>query len=104
MGADFPEKQELAIDVLARADLVAADHPPQAATQGEMHHAIAAGRLRLEEVVPLGAIATGQVRGRERDDQITVADLTGLGIQDAALANVVVTVAKQRGIGQELPT
>jgi ornithine cyclodeaminase len=104
MGADFPEKQELAIDVLARADLVAADHPPQAATQGEIHHAIAAGRLRLEEIVPLGAIATGQARGRERDDQITVADLTGLGIQDAALANVVVTLAKQRGIGQELPT
>ena len=97
MGSDFPDKQELAVDVLARADLVAADHPPQAATQGEIHHAIAAGRLRLEEVVPLGAIAAGQAPGRERDDQITVADLTGLGIQDAALANAVVTLAKERG-------
>jgi ectoine utilization protein EutC len=104
MGSDFPDKQELTVEVLTRADLVVADHPPQGATQGEIHHAIGAGELRLEEIVPLGAIATGRARGRERDDQITVADLTGLGIQDAALANAVVTLAKQRGIGQELPT
>jgi ornithine cyclodeaminase/alanine dehydrogenase-like protein (mu-crystallin family) len=33
-----------------------------------------------------------------------VADLTGLGIQDAALANAVVTLATQRGLGQVLRT
>jgi ornithine cyclodeaminase len=104
MGADFPEKQELAIDVLTAADLVAADHPPQAATQGEIHHAIAAGRLRLADVVPLGEIAAGRVPGRGSDDQITVADLTGLGIQDAAVANMVVTLAKEQGLGQTLET
>ncbi|MBW3634491.1 MAG: ornithine cyclodeaminase family protein [Chloroflexi bacterium] len=102
MGSDFPDKQELAVDVLARADLVVADHPPQAATQGEIHHAIEAGHLTLEEVVPLAAIAAGKVPGRTRDDQITVADLTGLGIQDAALANAVVIAATQRGLGQVL--
>ena len=102
MGSDFPDKQELAAEVLARADLVVADHPPQAATQGEVHHAIAAGCLRLEDVSSLGSIAAGKAAGRARDDQITVADLTGLGIQDAALANAVVTLAKQRGLGQVL--
>lgn len=102
IGSDFPDKQELAAEVLARADLVVADHPPQAATQGEVHHAIAAGCLRLENVSSLGAIAAGKATGRARDDQITVADLTGLGIQDAALANAVVTLAKRRGLGQTL--
>jgi ornithine cyclodeaminase len=102
MGSDFPDKQELAVDVLVRADLVVADHPPQAASQGEAHHAIVQDRLTLEEVIPLAAIAAGQARGRESDDQITVADLTGLGIQDAALANAVVTAAKQREMGQVL--
>ena len=102
MGSDFPDKQELAVDVLARADLVVADHPPQAATQGEIHHAIDAGHLTLEDVVPLAAVAAGMAPGRTRDDQITVADLTGLGIQDAALANAVVTLAKDRGLGQVL--
>ena len=102
MGSDFPDKQELAVDLLARADLVAADHPPQAATQGEIHHALVASRLRLEDVVPLAAIAAGQAPGRQRDDQITIADLTGLGIQDAAVANAVVALAKERGLGQML--
>jgi ornithine cyclodeaminase len=102
MGSDFPDKQELDVEVLARADLVAADHPSQAATQGEVHHAIVGGRLNLEEIVPLAAIAAGKTPGRTRDDQITVADLTGLGIQDAALANAVVTLAKERGLGQVL--
>lgn len=102
MGADFPEKQELAVDALRRADLLAADHPAQAATQGEVHHAIAAGGVRLEEVVALGAIAAGEAAGRIDDDQITIADLTGLGIQDAAVANAVVSLAKERGLGQLL--
>jgi ornithine cyclodeaminase len=102
MGSDFPDKQELAVDVLRRADLVVADHPPQAASQGEIHHAIAAGRLRVEDVAALGEIAAGRVPGRGDDEQITVADLTGLGIQDAALANAVVERAKARGLGQML--
>jgi ornithine cyclodeaminase len=104
LGSDFPDKQELSVDVLVRADRVVADHPPQAATQGEIHHAVAAGRLRLEDVLSLGDIAAGQVAGRTGDEQITVADLTGLGIQDAAVANAVVSLAKSRGLGQILTT
>lgn len=104
MGSDFPDKQELAIDVLTRADLLVADHPPQAATQGEAHHALEAGRIQIDALVPLGAIAAGHVSGRAHDEQITVADLTGLGIQDAALANAVVALAESRGIGQMLDT
>ena len=77
-----------------------ADHPPQAATQGEVHHALAAGAIRLEDVVPLGAVAAGVHPGRTGHDQITIADLTGLGIQDAALANAVVALAAARGAGR----
>jgi ornithine cyclodeaminase/alanine dehydrogenase-like protein (mu-crystallin family) len=102
MGSDFPDEQELVGDVLARADLVVADHPPQAATQDEAHHAMVQDRLKQEEVIPLAAIAAGQACGREWDDQNTVADLTGLGIQDAAVANAVVIAAQQRGLGQVL--
>jgi ornithine cyclodeaminase len=104
LGSDFPDKQELSVDVLARADRVVADHPPQAATQGEIHHAVTAGLLRLEEVLSLGEIAAGQAPGRTSDEQITVADLTGLGIQDATVANAVVSLAKARGLGQILTT
>jgi ornithine cyclodeaminase/alanine dehydrogenase-like protein (mu-crystallin family) len=99
MGSDFPEKQELEVTVLERADVVAADHPPVAAANGEVHHALEAGVLRLEDVVPLGALVTGDAEGRRTDDEITVADLCGVGVQDAAIAAEVVTRAMEAGIG-----
>jgi ornithine cyclodeaminase/alanine dehydrogenase-like protein (mu-crystallin family) len=90
MGSDFPEKHELDTDVLLEADVVAADHPPAAAQNGELHHALAAGAIRIDEVVPLGALVTGDAEGRTSDRQITVCDLVGVGVQDAAIAGEVV--------------
>lgn len=102
MGSDFPEKQEIDVAALARADLVVADHPQQALLNGEVHHAVAAGAIRADDVVPLGAIVSGTVPGRTDDNQITIADLTGLGIQDAAVAAAVVDLATQRDVGRQL--
>jgi len=41
-------------------------------------------------------------KGRESEDEVTVADLTGVGVQDAAVANRVVDEALRRGLGQVL--
>jgi ornithine cyclodeaminase len=94
MGSDFAEKQELEAAALGRADVVAADHPPVAAANGEVHHAVEAGAIRLEDVVPLGALVTGEAVGRESDAQITICDLVGVGVQDAAIAGEVVARAR----------
>jgi len=102
VGADSPEKQELEPEVLARADLVVADHLDQCLRLGEIHHAVAAGRLRAADVHELGEVAAGLKPGRTSDDQITVADLTGVGVQDAALADLVVAEAERRGLGRVL--
>jgi ornithine cyclodeaminase len=93
MGSDFPEKQELETAALARADVVAADHPAVAARNGELHQALAAGAIDLDDVVPLGALVTGDAPGRTSDDQITICDLVGVGVQDAAIAGEVVARA-----------
>lgn len=93
MGSDFPEKHELDTDVIWAADVVAADHPPVAAQNGELHHALEAGVIRLDQVVPLGALVTGDATGRVANDQITVCDLVGVGVQDAAIAGEVVSRA-----------
>ncbi len=64
---------------------------------------MAAGVLRPEDVyAELGEIAAGRKKGRERDEEITVADLTGVGVQDAAVANLVLGEALRRGIGKIL--
>ncbi len=103
VGSDGPEKQELDADVLGKADKVVADRLDQCARLGEIHHAIQAGAMRREDVyAELGEIAAGIKPGRERDDEITVADLTGVGVQDAAVANVVVEAALRRGMGKVL--
>jgi ornithine cyclodeaminase len=89
VGSDEPTKQELDPMVLARADIVAVDDPGQAARIGELHHAIDAGVRGEADVVSLGALVVGATAGRAREEDITVADLTGVGVQDAAIAALV---------------
>jgi ornithine cyclodeaminase/alanine dehydrogenase-like protein (mu-crystallin family) len=89
VGSDVPEKQELAPDVLERADVVVADRLEQCRRSGEIHHALAAGAIGADGVVELGPLTAGLVSGRRSDGDITVADLTGVGVQDIAVANVI---------------
>jgi ornithine cyclodeaminase len=89
LGADGPGKQELDARCLAAADLVVADRISQCMRLGELQHAIAAGLLRPEQVhAELGEIVAGRKPGRTRDDQVTIADLTGVGFQDTAIASL----------------
>jgi ornithine cyclodeaminase len=88
LGSDSPGKQELDADCLARADLVVVDRLTQSAAFGEVRHAIDAGVLRAGNIhVELGEVVAGAKPGRTSDDQITVADLTGVGFQDTAIAS-----------------
>ena len=103
VGADGPEKRELEPAVLARADKVVVDRLDQCLRLGELHHAVEAGALAAGDVwAELGELAAGIKPGRQSDDEITVADLTGVGIQDAAVANVVVAEAIRRSVGRTL--
>jgi ornithine cyclodeaminase len=107
VGSDSPGKQELEAKLLARADKVVADRLEQCLALGEIHHACASGLLRPDQVyAELGQIAAGSKEGRSREDEITIADLTGVGIQDAAVASRVVLEAEAKGVGRviELPT
>jgi ornithine cyclodeaminase/alanine dehydrogenase-like protein (mu-crystallin family) len=89
VGSDGPDKQELEVGVLERADKIVADKISQCAKLGEIHHALEAGALEEKDVYgELGDIVIGRLPGREGDELI-VCDLTGVGAQDAALAEVV---------------
>ena len=89
VGSDGPDKQELDPGVLARADVLVADSVDQCVRIGELHHAVAAGAAREEDVVELGTVTGGGHPGRSNEDQITVCDLTGVGVQDVAAATLV---------------
>jgi ornithine cyclodeaminase/alanine dehydrogenase-like protein (mu-crystallin family) len=85
MGADGPGKAEIAVDELLRAH-VFCDDWEQASHNGELAHAVEAGRLDREGVTELGAVLAGDAEGRRADDEITAFDSTGLAIQDLAIA------------------
>ncbi|HEX9610419.1 MAG TPA: hypothetical protein VF978_00940 [Gemmatimonadales bacterium] len=90
-GTGSPEKVELEPEVLLKADKLIADRVTQTARYGNLRHAIAAGVLGPERVYgELGDLAAGRLAGRQEPHEITVADLTGVGVQDAAIAAVVV--------------
>ena len=89
VGADNPDKQELDPALLARAAVVV-DILDQAATLGDLHHAIAAGVMTREDVrAELGAVVAGRTAGRLHDDEIVVFDSTGTALQDVAAAAAV---------------
>ncbi len=93
VGTGSPEKIELEPALLARADKLVADRVFQTERYGNLHHAIAAGLVTRDKVyAELGDLAAGRLPGRESASEITVADLTGVGVQDAAIAQAVVEV------------
>lgn len=92
MGSDAEHKNEIAPAILRMADLYVADSAKQTRRLGELHHAIAAGVMAADaEITELGHIA-GERHGRRSGSDITIADLTGTGVQDTAIA----TLARDR--------
>jgi ornithine cyclodeaminase/alanine dehydrogenase-like protein (mu-crystallin family) len=85
MGADGPGKAEIAIEELGRSR-VFCDDWEQASHNGDLVHALEAGRLTRDDVTELGSVLTGAADGRRDDHEITVFDSTGLAIQDLAVA------------------
>ena len=85
MGADGPGKAEIAFEELARVR-VFCDDWEQASHNGELVHALEAGRLAREDVTELGSVLAGDAEGRRSDEEATVFDSTGLAIQDLAIA------------------
>lgn len=87
MGSDAEEKQELEADVLSKADRFVCDTKAQCARLGELHHSIEQGYIdKAAPVTELGELTSGTSKGRLNDQEITVCDLTGTGVQDTAIA------------------
>ncbi|BCH28203.1 cyclodeaminase [Mesorhizobium sp. L-8-10] len=87
MGSDAEHKNEIAPPILKRADPYVADSAKQTRRLGELHHAIAAGLMAADEdVTELGDVIAGLRPGRPSADAVTLADLTGTGVQDTAIA------------------
>ena len=98
VGSDGPGKQELDPRILERCDVLAVDSRLQCAERGELQHS--RSLLGTGKVVELGEITSGETPGRTGDSQLTVCDLTGVGVQDVAAASLVLKRATEAGAGE----
>jgi alanine dehydrogenase len=99
VGADNPEKSEVEPALMARSR-VYVDSIAQASTIGDLHHAIAQGAMRPQDVqAEIWEVVAGRKAGRGSQDEITVFDSTGVAVQDVAAAALVYERAEAAGRG-----
>ena len=89
VGSDTPEKCELDPKLLSRADLIVADSLQQNLIRGEIYQAIKKSLISSESIIELGQIFAKQNPVRLSEDYITIADLTGVAVQDLIIAQSV---------------
>jgi alanine dehydrogenase len=86
MGTDTVGKQEIDPQIFANAR-VFTDDVVQSMTLGEAQHAFGQGIISQENIITIGAVINGSQMGRSSQDEITVFDGTGVGLQDLAAAS-----------------
>lgn len=102
MGSDSPEKNEIAPEALEQANCLVVDRISQSIERGEMRSAVEAG-IDLKPI-ELGSVCNGENRGRTADNQVTICDLTGTGIQDTAIADYVLNLSQKNSLGTIVTT
>jgi ornithine cyclodeaminase len=87
-------------DVLGKVDQIVCDLKSQCFRLGELHHALKKGILSEDsEITELGELTSGSKTGRQNDQEITICDLTGVGVQDTTIAVLTYQKAISRGLG-----
>ncbi len=103
IGAYTPEMQEIPDATVARARIVVDEVDAALHEAGDLIQAIARGAIGREAVsIELGAVAAGQVPGRESDEQITFFKSVGNAIQDMIVCGAALEAAASQGVGQTI--
>lgn len=89
IGADMPHKMELDPHLVAAADIMVVDSRPQTQRQGEWSQALRAGLVSGREPLELGELLENPGLGRRHQEQITIADLTGVAVQDLMISQAI---------------
>jgi ornithine cyclodeaminase len=97
VGSDTAEKQELDPAILGRASRVVVDSLSQSELRGEVFKALRAGAIRKGDLVELGQVIAEEKYRRQSEDEVTVADLTGVAVQDIQISKAVWEALKKSG-------
>jgi ornithine cyclodeaminase/alanine dehydrogenase-like protein (mu-crystallin family) len=103
IGSNFLHKREVDLELIRRADVIAVDSIEQAKLEsGDLLPAIERGVIAWEGVIELGRVVAGQIKGRAKQEDITLFESHGIALWDVAVALRVYQKAKERGLGQQI--
>jgi len=103
-GSNALIRREIDEKTIGRAGLVCVDSRAAAlAEAGDLLPALEKGRLHAGQLVELGELVAGVRPARRSPQEITLFESQGMAIQDLALAGRLLHLARERGLGQEVP-
>lgn len=98
-----PDHREIDTEGIVRSRVVVDSRQVAYEESGEVLIPLAEGAIdKRHFAVELGDVIAGNAVGRRSDDDITLYNSIGLGIQDVAAAGLVVSKARKKGLGLEL--
>lgn len=98
IGSDMEGKQELEESLLARSK-VFCDDLTQVVSVGECEKAVKQGILKRDDITEIGDVILGRASGRDSNEQITIFDSTGIGLQDLMTASEITDAADRMKLG-----
>lgn len=102
-GSNALIRREIDERLVRRAGLVVVDSRAQARLEcGDLLIPAERGWLDWDVLPELSAVVAGQARGRQSDQEITLFESQGLGLQDVAVAGLVYQKAQAAGLGEEI--
>ncbi len=103
-GSNFAQKAELDPKSVLWSDLIAVDSIEQAKMEaGDLIQAFEGDDSRWESVRELSQIVAGKIEGRKDAKEITLFKSVGIAEEDVATAARVYEIAREKGIGRDIP-
>jgi alanine dehydrogenase len=104
IGINFADRREIDSETVNRADVIAADSVEQSKIEaGDLILAFGADAQRWKSVLELSDIVSGKIAGRTSRDQITLFKSNGIAIEDIVAGGRVYELARERGMGRDVP-
>jgi ornithine cyclodeaminase/alanine dehydrogenase-like protein (mu-crystallin family) len=104
VGSNFLNKAEIDVTTIRRADVIVCDSIAQCRLEaGDFNEALIEGVTDWSLMHELADVVQGRTAGRPHPENITLFKSVGLGIEDVALATKLVELAREEGLGRELP-
>ncbi|MCX4835775.1 ornithine cyclodeaminase family protein [Streptomyces sp. NBC_01016] len=95
-----PDHRELDTEAVVRCRVVVDAYDTARAKSGEVLVPLAEGALSEDDFrVELGDVLTGRAPGRTTDTELTLFNSVGVGLQDLAVARMLIDLAGERGTG-----